>query len=67
MAVNELEKNFREGRAKVVSVDHVVDQALLSALNKSTSQAPTEPVTAWLVWLDFAIFYFMSIISLDNF
>ncbi len=46
VAVNELEKNFREGRAKVVSVDHVVDQALLSALNKSTSQAPTESVTA---------------------
>jgi hypothetical protein len=46
VAINELEKNFREGRAKVVSVDHVVDQALLSALNKTTSQAAGEQVSA---------------------
>jgi hypothetical protein len=46
VAVNELEKNFREGRAKVVSVDHVVDQALLNALNKSVTPSQTDQVSA---------------------
>jgi hypothetical protein len=46
VAVNELEKNFREGRAKVVSVDHVVDQALLSALNKSATPSQADQVSA---------------------
>ncbi|MBC3806911.1 DUF1631 family protein [Undibacterium seohonense] len=34
VAVDELEKNFREARAKIVSVDHVVDKALMDALNQ---------------------------------
>lgn len=35
VAVDELERNFRDGRAIVVSVDHVVDKALLDALNNT--------------------------------
>jgi hypothetical protein len=34
VAVDELERNFREARAQIVSVDNVVDKALLDALNK---------------------------------
>ncbi len=42
VAVDELERNFREGRAKIISVDKVVDRALLDALNKPQA----EPVAA---------------------
>ncbi len=42
VAVDELEKNFREARAKIVSVDHVVDKALLQALNQT--KPTTTPV-----------------------
>ncbi len=34
VAVDELERNFREARVQIVSVDKVVDRALLDALNK---------------------------------
>ncbi|WP_395006835.1 DUF1631 family protein [Undibacterium sp.] len=34
VAVDELEKNFREARAKVMSIEHVVDKALMEALNQ---------------------------------
>ena len=38
VAVDELERNFREGRAKIISVDKVVDRALLDALNNPVNQ-----------------------------
>ena len=42
VAVDELERNFREARAQIVSVDNVVDKALLDALNKPVA-AVSEP------------------------
>lgn len=45
VAVDELEKNFRDGRAMVVSVDHVVDKALLEALNNPKSVPEPEAAT----------------------
>lgn len=44
VAVDELEKNFREARAKIVSVDHVVDKALLEALNQTKPTTTPTPV-----------------------
>lgn len=46
VAVDELERNFRDGRAAVVSVDHVVDKALLDALNNTNSTQESEAVEA---------------------
>ncbi|MFZ6818155.1 DUF1631 family protein [Undibacterium sp. Ji22W] len=46
VAVDELERNFRDGRATVVSVDHVVDKALLEALSKPKSMSEPDPVSA---------------------
>ncbi|MBC3873989.1 DUF1631 family protein [Undibacterium flavidum] len=46
VAVDELERNFRDGRATVVSVDHVVDKALLEALNHPKSISEPEAVPA---------------------
>ncbi|MBC3881391.1 DUF1631 family protein [Undibacterium sp. LX40W] len=45
VAVDELERNFREARAQIVSVDNVVDKALLDALNKPVA-AVSEPEIA---------------------
>jgi hypothetical protein len=41
VAVDELERNFREARAQIVSVDNVVDKALLDALNKPPAEENT--------------------------
>lgn len=50
VSVEELEKNFRESRAQVISMDKLVDKALLNALNQKdqpnqADQAP-QPVLA---------------------
>lgn len=46
VAVDELEKNFREARAKIVSIDHVVDKALMDALTQPKPKQATEIAAA---------------------
>lgn len=46
VAVDELEKNFREARAKVMSIEHVVDKALMDALNQPKATIPTDIAVA---------------------
>jgi len=48
VSIEELEKNFRERRAQIISMDKVVDRALLDALNQQdqSSQDQTKPSPA---------------------
>lgn len=46
VAVDELEKNFREARAKVLSIEHVVDKALIDALNQPKAKSTADIAVA---------------------